>query len=227
MLRIVKLAVILPTVLDHWGVGLHWGYCLGNFSWVQWVLRLSLYTASIPRGQGAAWLMAWVTSIRRHKGRRAPAMAGISSVTGTLTGGKDHSLTHFSSSLSVKLLLHGSELTGHLSTRQPAPDWGLSSAQVSTVRTLGCRSLQLTLGSELGSLSPAHRVMAWKAWSLLTCAHYYHRSHHSVGTMFRFRVEQLLRCFSSKCWGRGHVGSQWYPQCDSVTGRGRRLINSR
>lgn len=114
--------VNLPTVLDHWGVGLHWGYCLGNFSWVQWVLRLSLYTASMPWGQGVAWLSTWVTSTRRqHSGARDPAMAGISSrgLWGReITG--DHSLTLC---CLCRLLLHGYLATGHHSTRHPAPDW--------------------------------------------------------------------------------------------------------
>ena len=89
LIKFLKLSSVdLPTVLDHWGVGLHWGYCLGNLSWVQWVARLSLYTASMPRGQGAAsWLRAWVTRhIRRH--RRHQAMAGISLVTWSV---RDHS----------------------------------------------------------------------------------------------------------------------------------------
>ena len=31
-----------PTVLDHWAGGLHWGYCLGNFSSDHSVARFSL-----------------------------------------------------------------------------------------------------------------------------------------------------------------------------------------
>ena len=176
MLRIVMLAVILPTVLDHWGVGLHWGYCLGNFSWVQWVLRLSLYTASIPWGQGAAWLMAWVTSIRRHRGRRAPAMADISSVTGPQRSLID-TLLYLWSCYSMVLSSLDTTTPGippltAIWARPRCPQFGLSVAA------------HFTLGSELGSLSPTHGVMAWKAWSLLTCAHYYyHRSQYIVGTM--------------------------------------------
>ena len=149
--------VNLPTVLDHWGVGLHWGYCLGNFSWVQWVLRLSLYTASMPWGQGAAWLRALVTSTRRqHSGARDPAMAGI---TGTLRA-RDHRGSLINTLLSLKTSTPW--FSGHWTPQHPAsrPWLSLSVPRCphSTVRTLSGRSL--TLGSELAAR--CHRLtVSW------------------------------------------------------------------
>lgn len=171
-LKFLKLSSVdLPTVLDHWGVGLHWGYCLGNLSWVQWVARLSLYTASMPRGQGAAsWLRAWVTRHTRRL-RRHQAMAGISSlVTGTLTG--DHS---WNTLLTLCKVLYLMVFWPLVTTTPGIPPLTELGPGVHSLSALGGRSLSAHswLCAHSGSLSPADGVMAWKAWSLLTCAHYY------------------------------------------------------
>ena len=104
-----------------------------------------------------------------HDGGHQLSHPDSNSAGGSLMDSMDTLLSALSSQFSFP----GPDLlTGHHCTGVPP----LTEAQVSATLGPGVRSrpsLSSLLARARDSLSPAHRVMAWKAWSLLTCAHYY------------------------------------------------------